>query len=126
MLTGTRAFGGDDITELDPLKRPARSWVWPVAVGLALVAGGGPEAANAASLVVVQNWAEEVKARLPAAKRKRSPGPGAPAVSALHAAVPTVCGQGRMSWVKRRRGTAGTPRGHDPHIVSSLSRRLMD
>jgi hypothetical protein len=31
--------------------------------------GGGPEAANAASLVVVQNWAEEVKARLPAAKR---------------------------------------------------------
>jgi len=40
--------------------------------------------------------------------------------------VSRVCGQGRASWVKRRRGTAGTPPGHDPYIVSSLSRRLMD
>lgn len=31
--------------------------------------GGGPDTANAAGVVVVLNWAEEVKAKLPAAKR---------------------------------------------------------
>jgi hypothetical protein len=31
--------------------------------------GGGPDAANAAGVFVVLNWAEEIKASLPAAKR---------------------------------------------------------
>jgi len=31
--------------------------------------GGGSDAANAANLVVVLNWAEELKAKLPPAKR---------------------------------------------------------